>query len=148
MLSPEGSPASGGLSVTGSYNELFKAGSPVRSGIKTVVLDANALLMPFQFKINIDREIQNLLGGVDVIVPSSVIIELRRLKDKHAKAALSLSSKYKIVDVTKRGDAGVIEAAEEHHAAVITNDQELIEILKNSSIPAIRMRECQRLDFI
>jgi len=134
--------------VTGSYNELFKAGSPVRSGIKTVVLDANALLMPFQFKINIDREIQNLLGGVEVIVPSSVIIELRRLKDKHAKAALSLSSKYRIVDVTKRGDAGVIEAAEEHHAAVITNDQELIEILRKSSIPAIRMRECQRLDFV
>ena len=121
---------------------------PVRSGIKTVVLDANALLMPFQFKINIDMEIRNLLGGVEVIVPSSVIIELRRLKDKHAKAALSLSSKYRIVDVTKRGDAGVIEAAEEHHAAVITNDQELIEILKKSSIPAIRMRECQRLDFV
>jgi rRNA-processing protein FCF1 len=120
----------------------------VRSGIKTVVLDTNALLMPFQFKINIDREIGNLLGGVEVIVPSSVIIELRRLKDRHAKAALSLSGKYRIVDVKKRGDAGVIEAAEVHHAAVITNDQELIEILRKASIPAIRMRECQRLDFV
>jgi len=120
----------------------------VRSGIKTVVLDTNALMMPFQFKINIDREIENLLGGVEVIVPSSVILELRKLKDRHAKAALSLSGKYRIVDVRKRGDAGVIEAAEGHHAAVITNDQELIEILRKSSIPAIRMRECQRLDFV
>jgi uncharacterized protein len=120
----------------------------VRSGIKTVVLDTNALLMPFQFKINIDREIESLLGGVEVVVPSSVVIELRRLKDKHAKAALSLSGKYRVVEVVKRGDAGVVEAAMENHAAVITNDQELIEILRKSSIPAIRMRECQRLDFV
>ena len=81
------------------------------SGVKAVVLDANALLMPFQFKINIDIEIERLLGGVEVLVPSSVIDELKKLKDKDAKAALSLSKKYRRVEVGKRGDAGVIEAA-------------------------------------
>lgn len=118
------------------------------SGIKIVVLDANALMMPFQFHINLDREIEQLLGGVEILVPSSVVVELGKLKDKNAKAALSLSGKYRIVDVKQKGDAGVIEAAENHQAAVITNDQELIGILKKSSIPAIRMRECQRLDFV
>ena len=109
------------------------------SGVKTVILDANALLMPFQFKINIDIEIEHLLGGVEVLVPSSVIDELKKLKDKDAKAAMSLSKKYRIVKVEKRGDAGVIEAAKEYDAPVVTNDQELIEILRKSSIPAIRM---------
>ncbi len=120
---------------------------PVKSGIKTVVLDTNALLMPFQFRINLDLEIRQLLGDVDVVVPSCAIAELKKLKVKEAKAALSLAGKYRQVHTTLRGDKGVVEAAKENHAAVVTNDQELITILRNSSIPVIRMRECQRLDF-
>ena len=117
------------------------------SGIKTVILDANALLMPFQFGINIDIEIRNLLGDVEVMVPSSVILELRKLDAKDAKAALSLAGKYPVVQTKLKGDKGVIEAAELKRAAVVTNDQELIGILKKSSIPVIRMRGRQRLDF-
>lgn len=117
------------------------------SGIKAVVLDTNALLIPFQFKINLDIEIRQLLGDVEVLVPASVINELKKLKMKEAKAALSLAEKYRRVQTTKRGDEGIVEAAKEYHAAVITNDQELMAILRKSSIPVIRMRECQRLDF-
>jgi len=117
------------------------------SGIKAVVLDTNALLMPFQFGINIDLEIRHLLGDVEVLVPSCVVAELKGLKVKEAKAALSLSKKYKQVQTKLRGDLGVIEAAKEQHAAVVTNDQEIISILRKSSIPTIRMRDCQRLDF-
>lgn len=117
------------------------------SGIKTVILDANALLIPFQFGINIDIEIRNLLGDVEVMVPSSVILELKKLDAKEAKAALSLSGKYKVIETKLKGDQGVLEAARLKHAAVVTNDQELIRILKKSCIPAIRMRGRQRLDF-
>lgn len=117
------------------------------NGIKSVVLDTNALLMPFQFGINIDLEIRHLLGDVEVLVPSSAVAELKKLKVKEAKAALSLAGKYRQVQTAHKGDEGVIEAAETHHAAVVTNDQELISILRKSSIPVIRMRECQRLDF-
>lgn len=117
------------------------------SGIKSVVLDTNALLMPFQFGINIDLEIKNLLGDVEVLVPSCVVVELKGLKVKEAKAALSLAGKYKKVQTSLRGDQGVIEAAKEQGAAVVTNDQEIISILRKLSIPAIRMRGCQRLDF-
>jgi len=120
---------------------------PVMSGIKSVVLDTNALLMPFQFGINIDLEIRQLLGEVEVLVPSCAIAELKGLRVKEAKAALSLAGKYRQVQTTLRGDDGVIEAAKEYRAAVVTNDQELISILRKSSIPAIRMRGCQRLDF-
>jgi len=119
----------------------------VISGIKSVVLDTNALLMPFQFNINLDHEIRQLLGDVEVLVPSCVIAELKKLKVKESGAALSLAGKYKEVSTSRRGDEGVVEAAKEHRAAVVTNDQELISILRKLSIPVIRMRECQRLDF-
>ena len=36
---------------------------------RTVLLDANALLMPFQFRINLEAELRRLLGDVDIVVP-------------------------------------------------------------------------------
>jgi len=119
----------------------------VLSDIKHVVLDSNALLIPFQFKVDIVSEITRLLGNVEIIVPSCVIDELTKIKASEAKAAIKLANKFRVVEASKKGDRGVIEIAKKEHAAVVTNDQELIKILRNSSIPVIRMRECQRLDF-
>ena len=45
--------------------------------VKAIVLDANALLMPFQFNIHIDQELRRLFGDIPVVVPSSVLGELR-----------------------------------------------------------------------
>lgn len=117
------------------------------SGIRAVVLDTNALMMPFQFNVNIDKEIERLLGGARVIVPSCVIEELDELNTPEAKGARRLSERYEIVEVEEKGDKGVLEAARRLGAAVVTNDQEFIEILRKSSVPVIRMRECQYLDF-
>ena len=116
-------------------------------GIKRIVLDSNALMMPFQFKMNLDMEIQRLVGNVEIFVPSCVLGELKRMKENEAKAALALASKYPVVETAARGDAGVLEAAKTKEAAVLTNDQDFIDILKKSSIPVIRMRSRQRLDF-
>lgn len=117
------------------------------SGIRAVVLDTNALMMPFQFNINIDREIERLLGSVRVVVPSCVIDELDALGTPEAKGARRLSEKYEVVEVQEKGDQGVQEAAKRCGAAVVTNDQEFIEILRKSSVPVIRMRERQYLNF-
>jgi len=118
------------------------------SGVKTVVLDSNALMMPFKFKVDIDSEILRLLGKVDVVVPSCVIDELEKLTAPEAKGARKFAQRYRIVPCKNKGDKGVIETAKELRAAVVTNDQELIEILRKSSIPVIRMRGRQRLDFV
>lgn len=115
--------------------------------IRTVVLDANALLLPFQFKINIDLEIKRLLGETEVLVPSSVIDELAGIRDGDARAALSLAAKYRRIEVEKTRDEGVLEAALKHDAAVITNDRRLIEILRTHSVPVIRMKKRKYLDF-
>jgi rRNA-processing protein FCF1 len=107
---------------------------------KAVVLDANALLMPFQFKVNIDKELKRLFGEIPVFIPSSVLGELSSIVDKDAKSALALARKYHIVETELRGDDAVLSIAEERSAAVLTNDRELISRLRKERIPVIRLR--------
>jgi rRNA-processing protein FCF1 len=110
---------------------------------KSIVLDANALLMPFQFKINLDKELKRLFGEVPVFVPSSVLGELGNALDKSAKAALALARKYHIAETEYSGDDAVMDVAMRHEAAVVTNDRELIRRLRAKRIPIIRLRgEC------
>lgn len=105
-----------------------------------IVLDANALLMPFQFKINLDHELRRLFGDIPVFVPSSVLGELSNTVDRSGKAALALARRYQIVETELSGDDAVIEIAEQRSAAVVTNDRELIGRLKERRIPVIRLR--------
>ncbi len=107
---------------------------------KAVVLDTNALLMPFQFKLNIDHELRRLFGDVPVLVPQAVLQELGSLDDKHAKAAAALARKYESVDTDANGDDAVIEAAERRSAAVVTNDKKLIARLRERGITVVRLR--------
>lgn len=108
--------------------------------VKAVVLDANALMMPFQFRLNLDREIARLLGDLSVLVPSSVLDELSGLDDAGAKAALALAAKYEVAPTDLRGDDGVVDVATKRSAAVVTNDRELIFKLKRLRIPILRLR--------
>lgn len=105
-----------------------------------VVLDANALMMPFQFRINLDRELIRLMGEGDVFVPSSVIDELTRMDTRESKAAMALAAKYEVVETTEIGDEGVLDVARRKAAAVVTNDRGLITRLTESGIPVLRLR--------
>ncbi len=106
--------------------------------MNSVVLDTNALMMPFQFNINIDFEITRLFGDPEVYVPSSVIKELRTLKRKDA---LMLADKYEIYEVDKERDEGVLQAALELKAVLITNDAELRSRARDEDIPVAYLRE-------
>jgi len=107
---------------------------------KSIVLDANGLLMPFQFKLNLDKELKRLFGDIPVFVPSSVLGELHNTTDKNSKAALALARKYSIVETELSGDDAVLAIAEQREAAVLTNDRELIARLRELRIPVIRLR--------
>lgn len=110
---------------------------------KAVVLDANGLLMPFQFRINLDQELKRLFGEMPVFVPSSVLGELGNSMDKNSKAALALARKYQIVETELSGDDAVIDIAEQRDAAVVTNDRELIKRLRARRLRVVRLRgEC------
>jgi rRNA-processing protein FCF1 len=108
--------------------------------VRAVVLDANALMMPFQFRLNLDRELERLLGQVSVLVPSSVVAELSGLDERDAKAALALAGKYEVVETASRGDDAVLEVAVGRDAALVTNDRELISRAKAQGVPVIRLR--------
>ncbi len=108
-----------------------------------VVLDTNALMLPFQIRLNLDSEIRRVLGEAEIYVPSCVLGELKRLSKRRweAKAALELAKKYRRVEVSALGDDGVMEAAKKMDAYVVTNDEAFIRRLKAQGIPVIYLRQ-------
>jgi len=115
-----------------------------------VVLDANALMLPFQFRVNLDAELARLLGECETYVPSSVVGELARLaaRDRTAKAALALAAKYRTHETTERGDRAVVAAAEALGAHVVTSDQGLLAVLRDRRIPRITLKSRTHLELI
>jgi uncharacterized protein len=113
--------------------------------MQKVVLDTNALLMPFEFKINIDLELKALLGDFEGYVPGPCIGELQRSKSKHAYPAILLAGKYKRYETPTQGDAGVLEAAKALGAMVLTNDYVLRRKMRKEGVHGIFLRSKNRL---
>ena len=114
---------------------------------RTVLLDANALLMPFQFRINMEAELHRLLGEVDIAVPTPVLEELRLLAthDRDAKAGERLAAKYRTVEAHGGADDALLELGADLHAVVVTNDQPLLDRLKASGVPRAYLRSRSHL---
>lgn len=114
---------------------------------RTVLLDANALLMPFQFRVHLDAELRRLLGDVDPAIPTPVLDELRLLAthDRAAKAALQLAAKYRVVEGHGSADDALLDLAPALHAVVVTNDQPLLDRLKEAGIPRVYLRSRNHL---
>jgi len=119
-----------------------------------VILDTNAVMMLFEFQINLESELSRLLGAFHIIVPQQVINELLRLKEQGkgkkqriAKAALQLCSRYEIIDLHKEqaGDDAILHIAESLPAIVLTNDQDLRKRLNEKNIQIIFLRSKNHL---
>lgn len=130
------------------------ASNRIRRNINTpiVILDTSAVLTPFEFSIDIEQELYRLLGRVSICIPQSVFLELEQLYARNnsktsqkAKAALCWIKRFSIIPTTNPGDAGVIEAAVQTKATVVTNDKELRRRLKQKHIPIITLRQNQYL---
>jgi rRNA-processing protein FCF1 len=118
-----------------------------RDPMQKVVLDTNALLMPFECSLNIDLELRRLIGECEVHVPSPVLGELKRSRNKYAKAALDLARKYMIDPTDQQGDDAIVELALKLNAFVVTNDKYLISKLSARGIRVIVLRSKNHLDF-
>lgn len=108
-----------------------------------VILDANALMSPFQQNFNLDIELDNAAPGIKPIVPTSVIRELEILMKKgdwRVKAALDLARKYPSVDIKGKGDAPILNLAVKKGWAVMTQDRKLRMNLLKKGIPVIILR--------
>ncbi len=115
--------------------------------VKAIVLDANALLMPFQFNIHIDQELRRLFGDIPVVVPSSVLGELANATGQEREGRSSRSpGSTRSWRPGFGGDDAVIDVAERFSGAVVTNDRELIRRLRARGIRVVRMRGQHHLD--
>ena len=114
---------------------------------RLVLLDSNALMMPFQFRVNLEAELNRLLGNPDIAVPGPVVAELTILadRDRHARAALRLAHRYRTIDAPGSADDTLLDLALAHRAVVVTNDQPLLERLRTSGVPRIFLRSRNHL---
>jgi len=112
-----------------------------------VLLDANALLMPFQFQVHLDAELRRVLGEVEVAVPTPILAELALLAehDRDARAAQRLAKNYRIIEGHGSADDALLDLAAEHRAVVVTNDQPLLDRLQAAGIPRVFLRSRNHL---
>lgn len=112
-----------------------------KKSLTPVILDTNALLMQFEFKIDLEDELTKLLGAYEIQIPSSVLNELKNLKDKYSNSAYEFALKYKIIGTDKKGDESILAMARELNAVVVTNDRVLRKRLKKDGIKVIYLRQ-------
>ena len=125
--------------------------------ILKVILDANFLFIPAQFKVDIFEELSNLLNrSFEPILLSSTEQELKGLAmsspkiQKQAVLALSLAEKCRLVSVEKGSDESyddvIFRVAAEWKCPVGTNDKELRKRLRKVGVPVIFLRQKRVLD--
>jgi rRNA-processing protein FCF1 len=123
-----------------------------------ILLDANALMMPVQFQIDIFDELRSLLGAFEPVVLSGVIKELTglsRAKGRDGAAArhgLALGERCTIVESgdAQAGsvDAQMIEYAARNKCMVVTNDRQVRDALLTRGIGVISMRNQKKLEIL
>jgi rRNA-processing protein FCF1 len=125
--------------------------------VTLVLLDANALMMPGQFGIDLFGQIGELVGAYQPLVLEEVRGELSGLsmgRGRHAAAArlgLSLVERCRIVPASPEGgpvDAKIAAFAEGHRCMVATNDKELRNHLLSRGIDVIFIRKQKKLELI
>ena len=122
-----------------------------------VLLDANALMMPAQFKIDLFSEISELLGSFEPVVLPGVVQELAglsRAKGNDGAAArlgLALAGQCTVAESTGSSipvDDQVIAWATENDGLVVTNDRRVRDALLEQGIGVISMRKQKKLEIL
>ena len=118
--------------------------------MKIIIADTNALIMPFKNSINLDSELQGLIGTYKIVVPAPIIGELKRLEGRvpQAKSALRFARTKELVETESDGDRSIMEAAENLGGIILTNDRELIDMALKKRIPVIRLVGGKKLALI
>ena len=118
-------------------------------------LDSSALMMLFEFSIDLEKELTRILGKYHIVIPKGIIDELDFLikfgKGKNqriAKPALKLAQNYDVFEKNgdEMGDNSVINIAKKTGGAVLTNDKELKKKLKEIPVQVIFLKGKKKLD--
>ncbi len=101
---------------------------PPPAGRPWVLLDTNALFLPFTRRFPLEAEVQRLMEGARIGVPQSVHGELRRLEARggaHARAARLFADRFPSLPTDLHGDDALESLARELGAWVVTSDRAL-----------------------
>lgn len=93
---------------------------------RIAVLDANVLIYSFLNKTDLVSQLKG--DGFRILVPSSVVREIKNLSNKNIINFLEFLVEKKLVEVVesdKKGDEALIELAEKFGGYIITNDKNL-----------------------
>jgi rRNA-processing protein FCF1 len=121
-----------------------------------ILLDANFLMIPAQFGVDIFQELERLVGGsTELVTIPQVIEELRKKASRtgksasQARLALQLAERHgvRLVDPAGVGlvDDLVAQTARRLGCPVATNDRQLRKMLKAKGVPVVYLRELTRL---
>lgn len=152
QLIPQGPPLPPEVPVAAVTAEDLAASLPApepgRAAKRFIILDSNALMMQFQFSVDIESEMRRILDvQYEIIVPDIVLGELRNLatsmtgKDRgEVLMAIRLAHTFRIVKTEGPADTGILRVAEKLGAIVVTNDKILRARLRAKNIPNIHLR--------
>jgi rRNA-processing protein FCF1 len=119
---------------------------------KIVILDSSALMMPFEYSVNLEDELTRLIGKFSILIPKPIFEELIYLskigkgrKKRLAKSALVLIKNYNIIDSEGKGDDSVLFLAKKFQGIVVTNDRDLRNRIKKLSLQTIYLRGKKKL---
>jgi len=110
--------------------------------------------MLFEFSINLESELQRLLGTYEIVIPEIVRKELTNLasqghgkKQQQATAATKLIARYPIIpSIDGVVDDVLLTLSEQINAYVLTNDKTLRKRLQQQGIKTIYLRGKQKLE--
>lgn len=112
-----------------------------------VIVDTSFLMLPGILGIDIIGEMDRLLGSYEILIPSPVIAELKRLsaqgKPKEraaARLALALAKRGSVVNVEGEADESIVKLAAEKKCLVGTSDLALRKKLRARGINVIYLR--------
>lgn len=122
-----------------------------------VLLDANALMMPAQFRIDLFDALRGLVGHPEPVVIPAVIGELERLAQGRgaagiaARCGLILAASCTLVESGPAGapvDEQILNYARRSGSMVVTNDRALRNALLSQNIQVISLKNQKKLDIM
>ena len=118
-------------------------------GRPVVLVDANAMLLPFTSHFRLEEEIYAQVDGARILVPSSVLGELERVGERgnaNARAAREYARRFDVVPTEAQGDDALVELGRRLNAWVLTGDRALRTRLLEAKIRVLFPRGKSHLD--
>ena len=110
-----------------------------------VLPDTNIILWTFNGGIDFREAILSAAPNYQIMIPTCVIKELKKIGSKRSMAALAFCDKMETIDIGKGyADDLLIKSAKKGHL-IATNDKEILTKLKEKGINALRIREKNKL---